>query len=128
MSAGAGDRKAACKGFVGGRNRPSQSGVRRPKISAACAIAFRAGPVTEAGSSLPRHRVTRGAATAMARRTVVLSCRSPVPSAGRAEYLARSSAIAMRSRAALAGSARASSVPARVATARGDSLGRPPAP
>ena len=77
-------------------------------MSAACAVAFRAGPVTEAGSSLPRHRIGRGAATAMARRTVTLSCRSPVPSAGRAEYLARSSAMAMRPSAARAGSARAS--------------------
>ena len=96
-------------------------------MSAACAVAFRAGPVTEAGSSLPRHRTPRGAAMAIARRTVMLSCRSPVPSAGRAEYLARSSARAMRPSAARR-SASASSVPARVATARGDSLGRQPAP
>jgi hypothetical protein len=97
-------------------------------MSAACAIALSAGPVTEAGSSLPRHRIPRGEATAMARRTVALSRRSPEPSAGRAEYMARSSAMAMRPSAALAGSARASAVPARVATARGDSLGGPPAP
>ena len=97
-------------------------------MSAAWAVAFRAGPITEAGSSLPRHRVGRGTATAMARRTVRLSRRRPLPSVGRAAYLARYSAMAIRPSADRAGSARASSAPARAATARGVSLGRQPAP
>ena len=84
---------------------------------------FIAGPTTEAGSRRARHRSPRGTAAAMARRTAVLSVRSPEPSVGRAAYLARSSAMAMRPSAARAGSPRLSSLPARVATARGDSLG-----
>jgi hypothetical protein len=87
-----------------------------------------AGPSTEAGASLARHRVRRGTEAAMARRTVAQSWRSPEPSAGLAAYLARSSAMAIRPSAARAGSASARLVPARAATARGDSLGCQPAP
>ena len=86
------------------------------------------GASTEAGISRARHRVPRGTTAAIARRTVALSCRSPVPLSGRAAYLARSSAMAIRRSAAAAGPASPRLAAARAASARGDSLGRYPAP
>ena len=93
-------------------------------MSVAWRTAVCAGDRTEVGSSRARHRVHRGTAAATALRTVALSARKPAPLSARGAYLARSSAIAMRLKAACAGGVSSRVLAVRAATFRGDWLGR----
>jgi len=93
-------------------------------MSVAWRTAVSAGDRTEDGISRARHRVHRGTAAATAWRTAALSARRPAPLSARTAYLARSSAIAMRLKAACAGGASSRVLAVRAATVRGDWLGR----